>query len=490
MAIAASDFRDALDRAAAEASLYEFIGLMWSAVEGDRFRGNWHIEAICEHLEAVIAGEIRRLVINVPPRTSKSLTCNVFFPAWTWAQPTDEARPLAGARTRFLFASHAYDLSVRDSVKCRTVIESDAYRHHWGDRFAISRDQNAKHRYRNDRTGERLSTSMEGKITGEGGHLVLMDDPHQPDGAESDTQRASTIDAWRYKLSTRLNDPKTGAFVLIMQRLHAHDLAGFVLDQGGWTHLCLPMEYEPDHPQVWARDPRRTLGELLWPAHIPATEVDEFKRTLGTYGYAGQHQQRPAPRSGGMFDRNWWQFVPAAPAGARRVRGWDLAGTETNASPYTCGLRMSVHAGRYYIEDVNRFRGSPGKVERAIRSTAERDGHDTTVDLPQDPGQAGKAQVRTLVKLLAGYNARYSPESGSKEQRAQALSAQAEAENVYLVRAPWNDEFIEEAALFPNSDYSDQIDAASRAFHRLAGPARRVSTSAPVRLVEPEDDDE
>ena len=206
---------------------------------------------------------------------------------------------------------------------------------------------------------------------------------------------------------------------------------------------------------------------------------------LASSNSAGQMQQRPAPRSGGMFDRNWWEFVEAAPAGGETVRGWDLAGTEEAkakkiGAAWSAGCRMKLVRGVYYIEDMNRFRGSPAKVESGVKSTAEQDGKAVLVDLPQDPGQAGKAQAQYLVRQMAGFNVRYSTESGAKEVRAEALSAQAEAGNVKLVRGSWNAKFIDEAAFFPNSDFSDQIDAASRAFHRLTKARRRVSVSAPI----------
>ena len=271
-----------------------------------------------------------------------------------------------------------------------------------------------------------------------------------------------------------------------MQRLHHHDLVGHLLDKGGWTHLCLPARYEADHPHIYTHDPRRKEGELLWPAHFPESAVREAELNLGSYGTAGQLQQRPAPRSGGMFDRTWWQYVESrasVPKGERLVRGWDLGAGKEEPANWTAGVLMKLINGSYYILDVVRFRGTPGAVERGIKSTADLDGTDILIDLPQDPGQAGKSQIRYLTKLLRGYNVRSSPESGSKEVRADPLSAQAEGGNVYLVRAPWNTVFIDEAALFPNSDFDDQVDAASRAFHRLTGKKRRVADSPPEVVV-------
>ena len=460
---------DWLDQEAAERSLHEFTRQMWPWVDPASFVDNWHVGLICERLEAVSRGEIRRLLILVPPRSSKSTLVSVMWPAWTWVHSPE---------TSFLSASYAYSLSVRDSLKCRRIIQSPVYQRRWGGAFRLTGDQNAKGRFENDKNGYRLATSVGGALTGEGASVIIVDDPLNVVNAGSDAIRESMLDWWDESMSNRLNDPRTGAFVAIMQRVHHQDFAGHVIDRGGWEVLCLPMRYESDHPHVSAADRRTKAGELLWPARFPEETVRQLEADLGSYGTSGQLQQRPSPRSGGMFRREWWGIIGAAPVSGQVVRGWDLAGSTDGA--YTAGCRMRLVNGVYHIEDMVRLRGTPEQVERAIRNTAAADGPGVLIDLPQDPGQAGKAQVRYLVRQLAGYNVRYSPESGSKEMRAEALSAQTEAGNVKLVRGAWNTAFIDEAAFFPNSDYADQIDAASRAFHRLTSGRRRVSIAAPI----------
>ena len=458
---------------------------MWSTVEGDRrFVDNWHVGTMCDHLEAVNLGQIRRLLINVPPRHQKSLTCNVFWPAWTWMQPGN--LPLQGPQVRFLCATHTKPLTLRDSVKCRAVIESDIYQRRWSDRVRFSKDQNAKHRYSNTASGERLCASVGGKVIGEGGDIDIIDDPQDPSSLDAEGGRERTLDWWRYEMSTRLNDPSYGAFVAIMQRLHQQDFSGFVLDSGDWVHLCLPARFETDHPHRSVHDIRQRDGELLWPQFATEEFIDQQEKELGSYGFAGQFQQRPAPRSGGMFDRTNWGYVDAVPAGGETVRGWDLAGTDEARgkrvrAAYTAGCKMTRVNGEYYIEDMRRFRASPAKVVSSMKNIASEDGHAVTIDFPQDPGQAGKAQAQYLAKELAGYNARYSTETGAKEVRAEALSAQQEAGNVHLLRGPWNEDFVNEGAFFPNSEYTDQIDAASRAFHRLLkrGRSGRVAMTPP-----------
>lgn len=476
-----------IDRELAERSLWEFTRQMWPWIDPAPFRDNWHLGAIAERLEAVTRGEIQRLLVNIPPRHSKSSLVSVIWPAWTWVKRRQVDGLLAGPQVKFLSASYAQGLSTRDAVKCRRLIESPAYERRWGRHFRLTGDQNTKTRFENDRGGYRLATSVGGSLTGEGGDVIIIDDPHNVSEAGSEAVRRATLDWWDESMSNRLNDLAVGAYVVIMQRVHHQDLAGHLLDKGGWEHLCLPARYESDHPYVSAYDRRKREGELLWPERFPEEALRQLETDLGSYGAAGQLQQRPAPRSGGMFDRDWWEIVEAAPAGGQVVRGWDLAASVSATAAYSAGCRMRLVNGGYYIEDMARFRGSPLEVEQVIKNTASQDGRDVLIDLPQDPGQAGKAQTQYLARQLAGYNVRYSPESGAKEVRAEALSAQAEAGNVKLVRGPWNTAFIDEAAFFPNSDYSDQIDAASRAFHRLTSGRRgRMSIAAPI-LVEMRD---
>jgi predicted phage terminase large subunit-like protein len=475
------DALSALRRDLAEESLADFIRLGWRNMDPASFISNWHIEAICEHLEAVTRGEIRHLIINVPPRHMKSLSCSVAFPAWTWAQKPDASRPLAGPQVRFLAASYAQSLSTRDNVKCRRLIQSPWYMENWGDRFALTGDQNTKIRFENDHQGYRIATSVDGTATGEGGDIIIVDDSLSAGDAGSPVARLGVTDWWDQTMSTRLNDPKTGAYVLIAQRLHEVDLIGHILEResADWTVLCLPARYESDHPHVYPLDPRTTNGELLWPARMGEPEIKKLETSLGSYGAAGQLQQRPAPREGGMFKKIWLPVVDAAPAGMRMVRKWDLAGTIANGSndpDWTVGVKMGrATDGLFYILDVVRFRGSPLDVERAILNTASADGRTVTIGLNQDPAQAGKAQVAAHVRMLAGWTVKTELETGSKEVRASPFAAQCEAGNVRVLRGAWNNAFFDEAEIFPNGSHDDQVDAASGAFTLLADGANAQS---------------
>ena len=300
-----------IDRLECEESLYDFLLRAWDKIDPSVLIGGWPIEAIAKHLEAVVDGEIKRLVINIPPRMGKSTITSVCFPAWTWSQTYES--PTSGPGVQFLHASYAKDLALRDSVKCRRLIDSQWYQARWGERFRITSDQNTKTRFDNTRGGSRLSTSVGSQLTGEGGNIIVVDDPNAAQEAFSEATIESTIEWWDNALSTRLNDQKNGAFVVIQQRLSEQDLTGHILEKdiGEWCHLMLPMKYEQNRSfqtVIGWEDPRSEEGELLWPDRMGEREVRILEKQLGPWGTAGQLQQRPEPKGGGILKRDWWQL--------------------------------------------------------------------------------------------------------------------------------------------------------------------------------------
>ncbi len=330
-------------------------------------------------------------------------------------------------------------------------------------------DQNQKQYYETTQGGFRFATSVCGALLGQGADIILCDDPHNILEAESDAVRSSVVDWWREGVSSRLNDPKTGCKVIIQQRVHEADLAGEML-RDGYHALVLPAEYDSTHPYCSPADVRSVDGDLLWPERFGRDELYKLKRSLGSYAAAGQLQQLPAPREGGMFRKTWFRVIEPSqiPVGGILVRGWDMAASEGSDAAYTVGVLMMKFGDMFYILDLVRFRASAGETENRIRAIVSQDGMKVRQQsFPIDPGAAGKLEARNLGTILKGYPLHFSPESGAKEVRAQGFAAQAEIGNVCLVRGDWNDEFLHEASLFPNSKYKDQIDACSRAFHSL-----------------------
>lgn len=297
-----------IERVDCEENLYEFLKTAWPTMDPAPWSDGWCVEAIAEHLQAVVDGEIKRLIINVPPRTSKTSLCSVAFPAWTWAQPFSS--PTSGPGVKFMYASYGESLSMDHSVYCRRLIKSPWYQQHWGDRFRLMGDQDTKHKFANDKGGERQITSIDARVTGRGGQIIVIDDPNAANEAHSEAKIKSVIDWWNQTMKSRLNDAKTGAFVIIQQRIAENDLTGHIIEKndGEWDHLMLPLCYEPKRSFVTSigwKDPRTEEGELLWPERFDETFVNEARKDQ--WVFAGQYQQRPEPVGGGIVKWDWWE---------------------------------------------------------------------------------------------------------------------------------------------------------------------------------------
>ncbi|MGH7745265.1 MAG: hypothetical protein ACREQ5_10775, partial [Candidatus Dormibacteria bacterium] len=296
----------ALDRIDAEGRLLDFMRLFWHITDpAQPFVVGWPIEAICEHLEAVSSGEIHNLLINVPPGFSKSTGVDVFWPAWEWG-------PCNLPFMRYVCAAYSAGLTRRDNRRFLRVLNSDLYRELWGDRFRLTHDGEVN--VQNDKTGWKLATSVGGIGTGERGNRVIADDPNSIMDVESDTMRETANTWFREVVPDRLNDKKEDAIIVIQQRTHENDVSGNALtDDLGYVHLMIPMEYDSARRCVtvigW-EDPRTDDGELAWPERFPAKVIAALRKEKGPYAYAGQYQQSPSPRGGGIIKREWWQVWP------------------------------------------------------------------------------------------------------------------------------------------------------------------------------------
>lgn len=478
----------------AERHLHPFIKQAWSIVETERsFVDNWHIGAICEHLEAVEMGQIENLLINQPPSTMKSLTASVFFPAWVWTRR---------ASKRFMCASFDQTLATRDNSRMRDIVESQWYQDRWP--VVLRSDQNQKTRFANTAGGWRSATSIGGRAIGDHPNFKIIDDPHDPKKQLlSDKEIESAIQWYDFRMKTR-GAMIGAATIILMQRLHEKDLSGHVLETPGkWVHLCLPMRWENrksttlPSPTGW-RDPREGKpGALLWPTEWTLDKVNStFKPN--TWGDAGQFQQRPAPAGGLMFKRTWFRFITARPPTiVARVRAWDVAGTADGDGARTAGLRMELSDdSRYVIADVKKGRWEDNDVDKQMKLTAKIDGPEVKIREEQEPGSSGKAVINAHRRLLGGYDYRGLPPQSDKITRARPLRSQAEGGNVYILveqdesgveRVPqWAIDFLDEIELFPAGALKDQVDAASQAFNSLSG----VSEPLDITTGEPTSDAE
>lgn len=445
-------------------TLAGFVREAWHVLEPNAaLVWNWHLDAICAHLEAVTDGRINRLLINVPPGSSKSLIVSVLWQAWEWGPK--------GLRSLRYLATAFNEIPVkRDTRKCRDLILSQWYRALWPE---VELTRTAEMSFANSSTGAREGIPF-GSLTSQRGDRLIIDDPHSVKTAESDAERNETTRLFREGATNRLNDQQRSAIVVVMQRLHEADLSGVIKKLGmEYVHLLLPMEFEPDRKcrtSIGFEDPRTVDGELLDPGRFPRSEVENLKRDMGSFAYAGQYQQRPAPREGGMFKRHWFadKIIGAAPAGTTWVRHWDLAATKSTTAARTAGVKLGrAPDGSFIVGHVVKDQIEGPDVRRLIKTTAETDGRGVKISLPQDPGQAGKVQSKDMIAMLAGFVAQAEPETGDKVTRAEPFSAQCEAGNVYLVRGEWNDDYLDELCLFPGGAFKDQVDASSGAFGKL-----------------------
>lgn len=506
-------------RRKAESSLAEYAKQAWHVLEpATPLKWGWALDVMSEHLEAITYGHIQRLMTNVPPGLMKSLMTNVFWPSWEWG-------PRSMPWLRFVSTAHKEPLAIRDNIKCRRLITSKWYQDRWP--IKLVSDQNMKMKFENDSTGFRECMTYV-SMTGTRGDRVLVDDPISADHANSAAHLEAALISFKESQPTRLNGDDS-AEVIICQRLNENDIPGHVLREAlDYVHLMLPMEFEPERrcytvvkprhsdmepvtgkyhrasqcwyidgqeipdekqadlkeePEqlVYLQDRRTQDGELLFTELFPHHRVERLKKRMMEYATAGQFQQRPAPRGGGMFKKDNFQYVDICPSLIKCARGWDLASTKKSNSPRTSGVKVGMDKdGRVIVVDVRKGRWGPSQVETEIKAAAVFDGANVVQDFPQDPGQAGKAQVNSLAKKLHGHNFKSSPESGDKETRAIPFAAQVEAHNVYLVRATWNYAFVEEASTFPAGALKDQIDAASRAYAAILGQESQLIGAAPT----------
>lgn len=452
----------------AQADLYFFARWMFLRRRGFPWQRARHHRAICDALMRVYRGECRRLIINIPPRYSKTELAVLNFCAWAFGQAPD---------CEFIHTSYSATLAANNSAHVRELVRHEAYRAIFP-AVEIAEDSRARDHWRTTQGGVMYAAGAAGTITGFGagkhrdgfGGAIIIDDPHKADEARSDVVRASVIDWFQTTLESRKNSPQT-PIVLIMQRLHEEDLSGWLLAGGNgeqWEHLCL---------SAWADE---SQGLPLWPEKHSAADLQRME-AASPYTFAGQYRQQPSPPEGGMFKPDAMPVIDALPVGPIEwCRAWDLAAS--TGGDYTAGGKLGrLRDGRYVIADMVRLRAGPDDRDAALLNTAKRDGTSVRVGLPQDPGQAGKTQVLHLTRQLAGFMVRSSPESGDKATRAEPLAAQVNVGNVLMLRGEWNAALVAEMRLFPNGRNDDQIDALSRAFGEIMATPDAMPAGVRVR---------
>ena len=522
-----------ISRAECEEDLAVFVRQAWHVIEpGQPYVHGWHIDFICEHLTAITDGVeldsgqlYSRLLINVPPGSMKSLLVGVFWPAWEWG-------PRNLPHHRFVCASHSLDLSIRDGLRMRRLVTSEWYQERWGDRVVLTGDQNQKTKFENTSTGFRQAAAS-GSITGARGDRVVIDDPHSVDGANSDAMRESTVQWFKEAVPTRLNNPDKSAIVVVMQRLHQGDVSGVILDeQLGYDHIMLPMEYDPRRAPttlLGLEDPRTTDGELLFPERFSAAVVERDKKVMGPYAAAGQFQQEPTPRGGGIIKPDWWEtwVEEGWPPIDYVVASLDTAYTTKTENDYSALTIWGVFSGdinnradnfvsanrskrKNVADEASRFDegvrisqlldSSPESVPRVMLMAAWQERLEMPDLVKKVIETCKKMKVDTLLveakasgisvsqELRRLYNAEdfgvhlINPGAIDKLSRLYSVQHLFSEGIIYAPDRHWSDLVIRQCEIFPKGTHDDLVDTVSMALRFMRD--RGLLTRAPERMAE------
>ena len=433
----------------------------WNERVRPELRWDWpHVGVLQHTVDRLAAGVVDRVIIQVPVRHGKSETMTVGAPAHLLDE--DPAR-------RFIVASYNVTLAAKFGRKIRRLARQAG--------VPLSDERNAADDWETTAGGGVRAVGVGAGITGQGGDGIFVDDPIKSRAeAESATYREAVWEWFTSDLLTRLEPG--GFVVLTMSRWHEDDLTGRILaseDADRWHVINLPALAEPGDPLG------RDVGAALCPDRFDEQALADIRLAIGEYAFASLYQQHPQPRNAGMFPPGRVTILPAEPAGVTWLRWWDFGGTAGGGDP-TAGARVGLKAGRVIIADVASVRLEAAERDRFIRATAEMDGRAVTQWGEQEPGSGGKAQAQAFVRLLAGWPVHTEPTRGDKATAMDPLAAQWQAGNVDLVAGPWNRAFLDQAAAAPFGRHEDMIEAAARAFNKLAAPkpASRpyVSTSS------------
>lgn len=475
-------------------SFYEFFKMAWPLVVAEELVKNWHIQFLCNELQAVaervFAGQpkLYDLVINISPGSSKSTIVSQVFPAWCFTRMPS---------FRSINASHTQSLAMKDSLACRDIVTSDFYREHFPYAADLREDENMKGLFRNKSKGGRRAASVGSKITGFHAHILSVDDPIDPEASLSETEMKK-VNRWMFSTLPSRGIMRTDTpIILVMQRLAQNDPSGERLIKGGRVkHICIPAELVYDkegHIAVNVQPPelvRHYRQRLMDPARLNREHLTEFRKTLGEYGYAGQFLQDPVPLTGAMFDIPQLAIDRVAPPRfVRMIRAWDKAATK-DAGAFSAGVLMALDKhGDYWVLDVVRGQWTPTQRESMIKQTAAVDrsgahgcliGGSTTnvaveIIVEKEGGSGGVESTDNTIRNLSGHRVSGKRVTGKKEERAWAFASQCGVkDHVHLLERPWMHEYREELRFFPHSKYKDQVDGSSLAFNRMAKPQRIV----------------
>jgi predicted phage terminase large subunit-like protein len=445
---------DAAERELCRRSLAAFARRAWKVLEpAAELKWGWALDAICLHLEAVTDGRIKRLLMNVPPGSMKSLLTGVIWPAWEWG-------PCDLPEMRFVGAAHEETLAIRDSRRCRDLIKSEWYQKLWP--LALASDLDGKREFGNVKKGIRQARAFT-SMTGVRGDRIILDDPISADNANSDAKLEAARLAFTETLPTRVNNSDS-AIIVIMQRLNEKDVSGVILDMGlPYVHLCIPMRFDPKNrcaTEIGWSDPRTVEGELMFPERFSEEDVTALEKTLGSYGAAGQLQQKPSPRGGGIIKTEWFKYYTATPRIEWANVYVDTAQKTGEENDYSVlELWGRTFDGQGVLLDL--LRGKWESPELLVHARAfwikHRDGKHKPRSMRVEDKVSGTGLIQTLRR--EGIPVIAIQRNKDKISRGHDSAPFIESGNVLLpIDAAWLSDFLAEAESFPNGAHDDQLD--------------------------------
>jgi predicted phage terminase large subunit-like protein len=421
------------------------------------FLHNWHNELIASKLEACRSGKIKRLIINVPPRSLKSHAAAVCFPAFLLGH---------NPGAQIICASYGQDLASKHSLDCRTLMSSAWYETLFPTRLAPQKQ--SVQEFLTTANGFRMATSVGGVLTGRGADFIIIDDPLKPEEALSETQRKAVNEWFDHTLYSRLNDKANGCIIIIMQRLHEDDLVGHVLEQEPWEHVRLPAIAEEDEAHVIEslgriRTVYRKCGEALHPEREPIAVLQHLRRTIGEYNFSGQYQQSPAPLGGGMVKGEWFRRYVRGQEPAKFesiIQSWDTANKCTELSDFSVCTTWGYRRKRFYLLHVLRQRLDYPQLKRAVCIQAQ---HFAPTNILIEDKASGTQLIQELIREGIGHVTRYEP-TMDKIMRLHSVTSTIENGFVLVpTEADWLPIYLQELTTFPNGKHDDQADSTSQA---------------------------
>lgn len=460
-------------RALAREDFCVFVQCAFRVLYSDEFLRNWHIDAIASELTRLANGDIRRLVVTVPPRTLKSFIGSVCYPAWLLGRNPGE---------KIICVSYAHELSGDFAFLTRKLMESDWYKRVFP-QTRIDPKRASLDKMTTTRGGYRYSTSIGGTLTGRGGAFIIIDDPLKAADAHSETARENGVTWFKSTVLSRLNNPKEGKIVVIAQRLHMEDLPGQLLAQGGWHELRLPLIADRDQSIRLTSGTiiERPAGHILHEARFDEQEIAGLRAAMGEQDFEAQYNQRPLPPGGALFKLQWLSRYDERPP-TRKVQGifqsWDTAYDIQDSNDYSVCTTWALSGKDCYLLDVYRERLEFYALEKAVYAQREKWKADLVI---VEHAGSGISLCQNIRRAGHRWIDAKKPE-GSKEDRASQQSPKFERGEIWVPReAPWLQTFEDELASFPHGKHDDQVDSVVQflaAFDtgqllRLANHARR-----------------